>query len=224
MDRRAMDRWEWGRVKNPIRALLHGTAGVGAVIGVALLANAASGGRQLVAGLIYSCTLVAMYAVSVLYHSVGWQERRKQFLQRLDHSMIFLLVAGTFTPFGVVVLDGWLQVILLAMVWAIALVGIALKFVLPRISTKLSVILQHTMGWMSLLALPWIWKRLGPGAVWLLVAGGVAYSIGTVIFAIKRPRLAARTFSYHELFHVFVILGSLFHFLSVWWYVMPYSA
>ncbi len=219
-----MDRWQLGRVRNPIRALLHGVAGVAAIVGAALLANAASGGRHLVAGLIYSLTLVAMYTVSVLYHSVDWQERRRQFLQRLDHSMIFLLVAGTFTPFGVVVLDGLLQVVLLAVVWGIAIVGIGLKFVLPRVSTKLSVTLQHTMGWLSLVALPWIWQRLGPGAVWLLLAGGIAYSIGTVIFALRRPRLASRSFSHHELFHVFVIVGSVCHFLSVWWYVMPYSA
>lgn len=218
-----MDRWEWGRIKNPIRALLHGATGLGAIVGVALLANTASGGRHLVAGLIYSITLVAMYTVSVLYHSVGWQEKRKLFLQRLDHSMIFLLVAGTFTPFGLVVLDGWLRVVLLAIVWTIAAVGIALKFVLPRVSVKLSVTLQHTMGWLSLLALPWIWQRLGAGAVWLLLAGGIAYSIGTVIFALGRPRLAPRTFSHHELFHVFVIVGSVCHFLAVWWYVMPYS-
>jgi hemolysin III len=218
-----MDRWQWGRMRNPIRTLLHGTAGVAAIVGVALLANAASGGRQLVAGLVYSISLVAMYTVSVLYHSVGWQERRKQFLQRLDHSMIFVLVAGTFTPFGVVVLDGWLRLVLLIVVWGIALVGIAMKFVLPRIGTRLSVTLQHTMGWLTLLALPLIWRRLGPAAVWLLLAGGIAYSAGTAIFALKRPRLAARTFSYHELFHVCVIVGSVCHFLSVWWYVMPYT-
>jgi hemolysin III len=217
-----MDRLEWGRVKNPIRALLHGTAALAAAVGVALLARAASGGRQLVAGLIYSLTLVAMYTVSVLYHSVGWQERRKLLIQRLDHSMIFLVVAGTFTPFGVVVLDGWLRIVLLAVVWAIALVGIILKFVLPRISTKLSVTLQHTMGWMSLVAFPWIWQRLGPGAVFWLIAGGVAYSLGTVVFALRRPRLASRSFSHHELFHLLVIVGSVCHFLAVLWYVMPY--
>jgi hemolysin III len=219
-----MDRWEWGRVKNPIRALLHGVAALAAAIGVALLARAASGGRHLVAGLIYSVTLVAMYTVSVLYHAVGWQDQRRLLVQRLDHSMIFLVVAGTFTPFGVVVLDGWLRVVLLAVVWSTALVGITLKFILPRISTRLSVALQHAMGWLSLVAVPWIWQRLGAGAVWWLLAGGVAYSLGTVVFALRRPRLAIRTFSHHELFHLLVIVGSVCHFLSVLWYVMPYTA
>ncbi|HJU52222.1 MAG TPA: hemolysin III family protein [Acidimicrobiia bacterium] len=219
-----MDRWEWGRVKNPIRTLLHGGAALGAVIGAALLARTAAGGRQFLAGLIYSLTLIAMYTVSALYHAVGWQDRRRAFMQRLDHSMIFLLVAGTFTPFGVVVLDGWLRTALLALVWTIALVGIALKFVLSRVGTRLSVALQHTMGWLSLVALPLIWSRAGSGAVWLLLAGGLAYSTGTVVFALQRPRLVARVFSHHELFHVRVIVGSVCHFLAVWWYVMPLPA
>lgn len=216
------DRWEWGRVKNPIRTLLHGGSALGAVVGAALLARAAAGGRQFLAGLIFSLTLVAMYTVSALYHAVGWPERRKSFMQRLDHSMIFLLVAGTFTPFGLVVLDGWLRSTLLSLVWVLALVGISLKFILARVGTRLSVALQHTMGWLSLVALPLIWSRVGPGAVWLLLAGGLAYSAGTVVFVLKRPRLAQRVFSYHELFHLLVIVGSVCHFLSVWWYVMPY--
>jgi hemolysin III len=211
-------------VKNPIRTLLHGGAALAAVIGAALLARTAAGGRQLLAGLIYSLTLIAMYTVSALYHAVGWQDRRRAFMQRLDHSMIFLLVAGTFTPFGVVVLDGWIRPALLALVWTIALVGIALKFVLSRVSTRLSVVLQHTMGWLSLVALPLIWSRAGSGAVWLLLAGGLAYSTGTVVFALQRPRLVARVFSHHELFHVLVIAGSICHFLAVWWYVMPLPA
>jgi hemolysin III len=219
-----MERWEWRRVKNPIRTFLHGGSALAAVVGAALLARTAAGGRQLLAGLIYSLTLVAMYTVSALYHAVGWQDRRQAFMQRLDHSMIFLLVAGTFTPFGLVVLDGWLRPALLGLVWTMALMGIALKFVLSRVSTRLSVALQHTMGWLSLIALPLIWSRTGSGAVWLLLAGGVAYSTGTVVFALQRPRLAARVFSHHELFHVLVIVGSVCHFLAVWWYVMPFQS
>jgi len=165
-----------------------------------------------------------MFAVSTIYHSVGWHERRKVFMQRLDHSMIFLVVAATFTPFGVVVLDGWVRVVLLGLVWVTAVVGVLLKFVLPKVRTGLSISLQHIMGWSSLLAVPLIWQRIGPGAVWLMLAGGLCYSLGTVIFATKRPRLFPRVFSYHELFHLFVIAGSTLHFLAVLWYVMPYSA
>jgi len=209
---------------NPMRGLLHGAAASAALVGVVVLAIRALDSRHLIAGLIFGLSLLAMFIISSLYHSVGWQERRKAFMQRLDHSMIFLVVAATFTPFGVVVLDGWLRVVLLGLVWAGALVGITLKFALPRVKTGLSVAIQHSMGWISLAAMPLIWQRVGPGAVLLVVAGGICYSLGTVIFATKRPRLFPRVFSYHELFHVLVVAGSTLHFLAVLWYVMPYSA
>lgn len=191
---------------------------------MAVLADRASGGRQLLAGLTFGLSLVVMFAVSTIYHSVGWQERRKAFMQRLDHSMIFLVVAATFTPFGMVVLNGWVRLVLLGIVWGTAVVGVLLKFVLPKVRTGLSISLQHMMGWSSLLAMPLIWQRIGPGAVGLMLAGGLCYSVGTVIFAIKRPRLFPRVFSYHELFHMLVIAGSTLHFLAVLWYVMPYTA
>ena len=209
---------------NPLRGLLHGAAAGAAAVGVVILAIRAMDSRHLLSGLVFGLSLLAMFVVSSLYHSVGWQERRKAFMQRLDHSMIFVVVAATFTPFGIVVLDGWLRVVLLGLVWTGAIVGIALKFALPRVKTSLSVAIQHTMGWVSLAAMPLIWQRVGPGAVLLVVAGGICYSVGTVIFATKKPRLFPRVFSYHELFHVLVVAGSTLHFLAVLWYVMPYSA
>lgn len=218
-----MDRYRLGRMHNPMRGLLHGAAAGAAVIGVVIMAIRAVDSRHLLAGLMFGLSLLAMFVVSSLYHSVGWRERPRAFMQRLDHSMIFLVVAATFTPFGLVVLDGWLRVVMLGLVWAGAIVGIALKFALAHVKTGLSVAIQHAMGWVSLAAMPLIWQRLGAAAVLLIVAGGICYSVGTVIFAIKRPRLFPRVFSYHELFHVLVVAGSTLHFLAVLWYVMPYS-
>lgn len=218
-----MDRYRLGRMHNPMRGLLHGAAAGAAVIGVVIMAIRAVDSRHLLAGLMFGLSLLAMFVVSSLYHSVGWRERPRAFMQRLDHSMIFLVVAATFTPFGLVVLDGWLRAVMLGLVWAGAIVGIALKFALAHVKTGLSVAIQHAMGWVSLAAMPLIWQRLGPAAVLLIVAGGICYSVGTVIFAIKRPRLFPRVFSYHELFHVLVVAGSTLHFLAVLWYVMPYS-
>jgi hemolysin III len=217
-----MDRYRLGRMHNPMRGLLHGAAAGAAVIGVVIMAIRAVDSRHLLAGLMFGLSLLAMFVVSSLYHSVGWRERPRAFMQRLDHSMIFLVVAATFTPFGLVVLDGWLRAVMLGLVWAGAIVGIALKFALAHVKTGLSVAIQHAMGWVSLAAMPLIWQRLGPAAVLLIVAGGICYSVGTVIFAIKRPRLFARVFSFHELFHVLVVAGSTLHFLAVLWYVMPY--
>lgn len=209
---------------NPLRGLLHGTAAAAALVGAVVLAVRASAVRHLIAGLVFGLTLSAMFAISSLYHTVGWQERRRVFMQRLDHSMIFLVVAATFTPFGMVVLDGWLRAGLLSAVWVGAIVGIALKFTLPSVKTGLSVAIQHTMGWLSLAAMPLIWQRLGPAAVLLVFAGGVCYTVGTVVFATRRPRLFPKVFSYHELFHVLVVAGSALHFLAVLWFVMPYDA
>ena len=219
-----MDRYRLGRMHNPLRGLLHATAAAAAAVGVVVIAVRAAGSSHLLAGVIFGLSLLAMFTISSLYHSVGWQERRKAFMQRLDHSMIFLVVAATFTPFGVVILEGWIRAILLALVWTGAVVGIALKFALPRVKTGLSVAIQHSMGWLSLAAMPLIWQRVGPGAVLLVLAGGICYTVGTVIFATRKPRLFPRVFSYHELFHVLVVAGSTLHFLAVLWYVMPYRA
>ena len=224
MDRSGMDRYRIGRMHNPLRGLLHGAAAAAAIGGAVVLAVRALDRRHLVAGLVFGLSLAAMFTISSLYHSVDWQDRHRAFMQRLDHSMIFLVVAATFTPFGVVVLDGWLRAVLLTVVWTMAIVGIVLKFALPRVKTGLSAGIQHTMGWLSLAAMPLIWERVGPGAVLLVFAGGICYTAGTIIFATKRPRLFPRVFSYHELFHVLVVAGSALHFLAVLWYVMPYGA
>ena len=219
-----MDPYRIGRMHNPLRGVLHGAAAAAAVVGAALMTARALEMRHLLAGLAFAFSLCAMFTVSSLYHSVNWQDRRKVFMQRLDHSMIFLVVAATFTPFGVVILDGSLRAGLLTLIWAMAAVGIVLKFALPRVKTGLSVGIQHSMGWLSLAAMPLIWQRVGPGAVLLVFAGGVCYTVGTVVFAIRRPRMFPNVFSYHELFHVLVVAGSTLHFLAVLWYVMPYRA
>jgi hemolysin III len=135
--------------------------------------------------------------------------------------MIFLVVAGTFTPIALASLEGAPLVIGMSLVWGIALTGILLKALMPRIRTHLSVTLQMVMGWSALVWLPWIWAELGPGAVALIVLGGACYTVGTVIYAIRRPRLFPRTFSHHELFHVLVIAGSTFHFFAVLQYAIP---
>jgi hemolysin III len=155
---------------------------------------------------------------------VPWDPQWKIRLQRVDHSMIFLVVAGTFTPIAIASLDGVALVVALSVVWSIAITGILLKALMPEIKTSLSVTLQMVMGWSALIWMPWVWIELGPGAIALIVLGGLCYTVGTVIFTSKRPRLFPRTFSYHELFHVLVIAGSSFHFFAVLLYAIPATA
>lgn len=209
-------------MQNPIRGLLHGSAALAALVGtIYLVARAWGNTAALVGSVVFGIALLAMYTVSSLYHSVPWSEIWKTRLQRVDHSMIYLVVAGTLTPIAIGGLDGAAVWWCLGLVWAIALIGIALKFVMPRVSTKLSVTLQLVMGWTVILWLPQIWSSLGTGAIVFIAVGGLCYTAGTVIFMTKRPRLFPRSFSYHELFHVLVVLASVFHFLAVALYAVP---
>jgi hemolysin III len=220
-----MERLTIGKMQNPIRGFLHGSAALAAAIGLVVLLDRAWGRMNAVTGaLIFGGALLLMYTISSLYHSVPWDPQWKIRLQRVDHSMIFLVVAGTFTPIAIASLDGAALVVALSVVWSIAITGILLKALMPEIKTSLSVTLQMVMGWSALIWMPWVWIELGPGAIALIVLGGLCYTVGTVIFTSKRPRLFPRTFSYHELFHVLVIAGSSFHFFAVLLYAIPATA
>lgn len=217
-----MERITLGRMQNPIRGFLHGSAAVAALVGTAYLISRTWGNTPALIGcLVFGLALLVMYTVSSLYHSVPWSAEWKRKLQRVDHSMIYLVVAGTFTPLAIAGLEGAAMWWCLGLVWSLAAVGIALKFVLPGVGTRLSVGLQLAMGWTVILWLPQIWRSLGPQAILFIALGGLFYMIGTVVFMTKRPRLFPRSFSHHELFHVFVILASTSHFLAVSLYAVP---
>lgn len=211
-----MDRMTIGRMQNPIRGLLHGAAAIGALIGTIYLVGQTWGdAAALIGSLVFGFALLVMYTVSTLYHSVPWRAVWKRRLQRIDHSMIYLVVAGTFTPIAIAGLEGAAVWWCLGLVWGIATVGITLKLVLPGVSTGLSVTLQLIMGWTVILWIPQIWSSLGARAIVFIAVGGLFYTAGSVIFVTKRPTLFPRTFSYHELFHLFVVLASGFHFLAI---------
>jgi hemolysin III len=210
-------------MQNPVRGMLHGAAGVASLVGLALLWSTRPdpGGRLALA--VFAGSLAALYTVSALYHSVDWRGSRRVLMQRLDHSMIYLVVAATYTPIGALVLEGGLQVATLALVWGLAAVGILLKLTGVAPATQLSVTLQTLMGWLALIPLPELLRRLGGEAVTLLLAGGLCYTVGMVIYATKRPRLFPRVFGYHEAFHVLVVVASALHFLTVLRYVAPHG-
>lgn len=217
-----MERISLGRMQNPIRGFLHGGAALASVVGLVILLVRTQGNLAAVTGaLVFGLALVVMYTVSSLYHSVPWSVRWKTRLQRVDHSMIYLVVAGTCTPIAIASLDGGWLALGLGVVWAIALTGIFLKTFLPDVKTWLSVTLQLTMGWIAVLWVPRIVDELGIGAVVLILMGGAFYTVGAVMFMMKRPRLLPRSFSYHELFHVFVVIASIFHFVAVLSYAIP---
>lgn len=217
-----MDRITLGKMQNPIRGFLHGAAAIATIIGLGFLLAQSWGNAPAIAGaLIFGIALLTMYTISSLYHSIPWGADWKQRLQRVDHSMIYLVVAGTFTPIAIAALDGVELALGLALVWSLALVGILLKALLPNVNTYLSIGLQLLMGWLALVFIPDIYRELGIGAIVFIFLGGLSYTLGAVVFASKRPKLWRNAFSYHELFHVLVIAGSVLHFIAVFGYAIP---
>jgi len=213
-----------GRMQNPVRGLLHGTAALLSIVGAALLWLRCPGDlTQRAALAAFGASLVGLYTVSSLYHSVPWRPLWKQRLQRVDHAMIYLLIAGTYTPVAVIVLDGWLRWSALAAVWGITAVGTAQKIFWPRIGHGFSVPLQVLQGWLVVPLLQPLSERMSGPALSLLVAGGLLYTVGMIVYATQRPRLWPRVFSYHEVFHVFVVAGSASHWAMTFVYVAPFA-
>lgn len=217
-----MERVTLGRMQNPVRGGLHGVAAIASIAGlINLIVRTIDHRPTMWSMVLFGASLIALYTTSSLYHSVPWNSTWKKRMQRLDHSMIFLLIAGTYTPIAVNVLDGNWRLVTLSVVWGIALIGVAQKLLFPRVRTWFSVTLQTTMGWFAVVPIAEIARRLSGWALLFLFLGGISYTVGMVIFSTKRPRLFPRVFSYHEVFHVLVVIGSLAHYLVVWLWVVP---
>jgi hemolysin III len=142
-------------------------------------------------------------------------------MRRLDHSMIFVLIAGTYTPFSLLVLHGTLARAVLIVVWAGALGGIVLNMLWTTAPKWLSATVYISLGWVAVIAMPQIAEALGPFALALLMAGGLLYTAGAIIYAAGRPNPAPRVFGYHEIFHALVVAAAAAHFAVVAFYALP---
>lgn len=188
-------------------------ATLGTVVLVVLVSLHGSA-RHIVTCSIYSGTLVFMYAASTAYHSVDGV-RLKHVLRIIDHSAIYLLIAGTYTPFTLVTIRGGWGWTLFGLVWGLTVVGIVWKAIFIRRFAIVSGVIYVVMGWMVVIAAKPLLERVPPGALAWLVAGGIAYTAGLVFFASKRiPH-------HHAIWHVFVLAGSICHYIAVLFYVVP---
>lgn len=198
-------------------AVIHGIGAALAVAAIPLLVVAAvrhAGAAQVVANAIFGATLLLVYTISTLYHALA-RNRAKKVFRILDHSAIYLLIAGTYTPFTLGVLRGAWGWSLFGVVWGLAVIGVALTGSLGVRLPKLSTAVYVLMGWLILVAIKPLATALPrEGLVWL-VAGGVAYTAGVVFYAWKRLRFQ------HAFWHVFVLAGSICHFFAVLWYATP---
>lgn len=197
----------------------HGFGLVLSVAGfVALVFIAALGGDPLViaGAVLYGLTLIVLYAASTVYHGATSPELKKR-LQILDHCCIYLLIAGSYTPFGLILTGGPFGQALLAGIWAFAVIGIIVKLIIGARFPALNVISYLVMGWLGVFALQPLLEALGTMPVVLAIAGGVAYSLGVVFFPMKRIR------HHHAIFHVFVLAGSIIHYAAIIIYVLPHK-
>ena len=212
------------RLREPFSGLSHLAGGVLAAVGLAALLTAAAlagSAERAVALGVYGGSLVALYAASALYHLLPVSEAATARLRKLDHAMIFVLIAGTYTPVCLLALEGVWRWGLLGTVWTLALGGVLLK--LRRVGSYpwLTVALYLGLGWMSVAALPALARALpAEGLVWILI-GGLVYSAGAVVYATRRPDFFPGVFGHHELWHLFVIAGSACHFWAMARYVAP---
>jgi hemolysin III len=205
----------YSRAEEAANGLTHGLGLLLAVAGTAvLLVLAASRGsaRQLAGCAVFGATLVALYATSTAYHTVRGG-RVKAVLRALDHSAIFLLIAGTYTPFTLVTLRGAWGTALFAVVWSLAAAGITLRLVLRRRPTALFLGLYLVMGWCVVVAARPLLEAIGPAGAGLLLAGGLAYSLGVPFYVWRRLPF------HHAVWHGFVLAGSAFHYAAVLLYV-----
>jgi hemolysin III len=207
-------------VKPRLRGVSHQYAFFVAIACGIVLGLDASTTRERVAAAVFAATVTTMFGASALYNRVTWSARWRPWIRRLDHSMILLLIAGAYTPFGLLVLSGAWTWAVLAVVWTGVAVAIVLKFAWTDAPKWVAVALGVSLGWVGIAALPVALERIGPAGLALLLAGGVLYTAGGVVYATHRPDPMPAVFGYHEVFHALVILAAACQYAVVAFFVL----
>ncbi|MFL5824074.1 MAG: hemolysin III family protein [Solirubrobacteraceae bacterium] len=208
-------------LKPRLRGVLHQWAfAVSLAAGASLVLQAGSA-RERVATAIYALSVVALFGTSALYHRVNWSTlAARRWMRRLDHTMIFVLIAGSYTPFALLVLPGTLGLVILITAWSAALAGAVFRLIWLDAPAWLIAAAYIAVGWMAVVAGPELVGRLGVVATAAMALGGILYSVGAVIYARQRPDPVPAVFGYHELFHLLVILAAALQFAVVAFWVL----
>ncbi|HEX4759191.1 MAG TPA: hemolysin III family protein [Thermoleophilaceae bacterium] len=203
------------------RGVFHQYAFFASLITGAVLVLVAPTRKATTAAAIYAASVSGLFGASALYHRITWRPATRRWMRRLDHSMIFVLIAGTYTPFSLLILHGTLSTVVLALVWGGALAGVILKLAWIDAPKWLMSLVYLALGWVGVVTVPQVLSRAGVGAVTLLIVGGVLYSAGAVIYALRRPDPRPTVFGYHEIFHVLVIAAAAAHYAAIAAYALP---
>jgi hemolysin III len=205
--------------KPRLRGWLHAYAFFVALVATAVLCSLAAtrpGTAPVVSCLIYSGSVCGMFGVSALYHRRVWSPRGFALMRRLDHSMIFIFIAGTYTPFSALLLPPDRATVILAVVWGGALAGVAMKLAWPHAPRWASAPLYIALGWVAVVVLPDLLRAGGVAVLVLLLVGGVAYTVGAICYALRRPKGWPRYFGHHEFFHACTLVAALAHHVAIY--------
>lgn len=209
-------------VKPKLRGVSHQWAFVASLFLGAGLIVAADTPQATLAVAIYAASLSALLGTSALYHRVEWRRpEARRWMRRLDHSMIFFLIAGTYTPFALLALNGPLADAILVVVWAGAIAGAIVEMIWIDHPKWVAALIYMALGWVAAVAFPGLWDQMGPGGTLLIAVGGLLYTAGAVVYATQRPDPNPRVFGYHEVFHLFVIAAAAAHFAAVAFFALP---
>ncbi len=213
-----------GTLREPINALTHFVALILSLLGILLMFVKVIWGNNVnvltISSIIaFGAGLICLYTASFRYHSKIVSEDQIIRLKKMDHAMIFVLIAGTYTPFSLLCLTGSERIAMMMGVWSVAIVGIVLKVKWVFMPRWLGTGLYIFLGWFALFVIKPLYLALPRAGFFLLVGGGIMYTIGGLIYALKKPSFS-NYFGFHELFHIFVILGSFFHFLCIFLYLL----
>ncbi len=190
-----------------------------------VLVLAAPGAKATVAAAIYAASLCGLLGVSAVYHRRTWATvRARLWMRRLDHAMIFLLIAGTYTPFALLVMQGTVATVILAVVWSGAVAGIVTTLLWPTAPKWVNAVIAISLGWVAVAAAPELVDHAGLAATILLALGGLLYTAGAIVYATRRPDPRPATFGYHEVFHAFVLAAAAVHFGAVAGFALPAAA
>ena len=208
------------RAKPLLRGVLHQVSFFVALAVGALVVVFADGTRATVSAAIFAASVAAMLGASALYHRVTWSPTVRPWMRRVDHAGIYVLIAGTYTPVGLIVVHGVLRHIVLVIVWSGAAAAILLKFIWVRAPKWLSAATGLAVGWAGVAAMPQVVQNAGWSAFALLAAGGLAYSAGAVVYAARRPDPMPAVFGYHELFHALTIVAVACQYVAIAFWVV----
>jgi hemolysin III len=198
-----------------LRGRLHQIAFFASIpLGIAV-AVLAGGVAATAAAAIYAASLTAVFGVSAAYHRGRWSPRARRWMKRLDHSLIYVLIAGSYTPIAVLALQGPWEVVLLSVAWSGAAIGITLKMARPDGLAVITAVLYLALGWFALVALPQLIRGMSAPGVTLMIAGGLLYTAGAIVFVSRRPDPRPDTFGYHEVWHSFQVAAAACHYVMI---------